>query len=159
MQEEKEKRKSITDLIIDWGDNQESDKEMNELFHEGKPFEYPKPVTLIKNLIKSIYSEDSIILDFFAGSGTTAQAVLELNKDEVNGERRFILVQLPEKTGVKSEAYKQGYKTISDIAKERIRRVIKKLEKEEKTKLMKRNIDLGFKVFKLEKSNYEIWKL
>ena len=158
LQEEKEKRKSITDLIIDWGDNQESDKEMNELFPEGKPFEYPKPVTLIKNLIRSIYSEDSIILDFFAGSGTTAQAVLELNKEEVNGERRFILVQLPEKTDVKSEAHKQGYKTISDIAKERIRRVIKKLEKEEKTKLMKSNIDLGFKVFRLEKSNYKIWE-
>jgi len=117
----------------------------------------PKPTKLIKTLVQLATTEDCIILDFFAGSGTTAQAVIEQNIYD-NGHRKFILVQLPEKTKEESEAYKNNYKTIADIAKERIRRVITKLEREEKSKLISKNFDLGFKVFKLEKSNYKIWE-
>ena len=89
LQEELEKKKAITDLLLDWGDNQDSDKELREIFNE-KLFDYPKPVLLIKNLIKSTDYKDSVILDFFAGSGTTGQAVLELNNED-NGNRQFIL--------------------------------------------------------------------
>ena len=89
LQEELEKKKAITDLLLDWGDNQDSDKEIREIFGE-KKFDYPKPTLLIKNLLKSTNYEDCIILDFFAGSGTTGQAVLELNKED-EGNRNFIL--------------------------------------------------------------------
>lgn len=88
LKEELEKKKAITDLILDWGDNQDSDIELKEIFGD-KPFSYPKPKLLIKNLIKSTGS-NGIILDFFAGSGTTGQAVLELNKED-DGNRKFIL--------------------------------------------------------------------
>jgi len=95
-------------------------------------------------------------LIFFAGSGTTAQAVLDLNKED-EGNRKFICVQLPEKIDKTSEAYKTGYKNIAEISKERIRRVIKEIEKEQKdkskqkklTKEKENHLDLGFKVFKL----------
>jgi len=101
--------------------------EVEKLFEGKSIFSYPKPTSLDSLLIKSLASNDNgIILDFFGGSGTTAQAVLELNKED-GGNRKFILVQLPEKCDENSEAYKAGYKTIADIAKERIRRVIKNL--------------------------------
>ena len=119
-----------------------------------KIFDYPKPVSLIKHFIQIGSSQEDIILDFFAGSGTTAHAVLDLNKD--GGNKKFICVQLPEKTDEKSEAYKTGYKTISEISKERIRRVIERIKKEDKEKA--KEMDLGFKVFKLAKSNYKIWE-
>lgn len=89
LQEELEKKKAITDLILDWGDNQDSDKELRDIFKE-KVFDYPKPVLLIKNIIKSTDYKNCIVLDFFAGSGTTGQAVLELNKED-DGNRQFIL--------------------------------------------------------------------
>lgn len=95
MKEELERRKSITDLLLDWGDNQDSDKELSEIFHEGKPFDYPKPLLLIKNLIASVKSENHIILDSFVGSGTTGHAVMQLNKED-GGNRRFILVEMEE---------------------------------------------------------------
>jgi adenine-specific DNA-methyltransferase len=95
-------------------------------FFGKKIIDFPKPYQLIKFLIEVVCEKEDLILDFFAGSGTTAQAVLELNKEDV-GNRKFILVQLPEKTAEDSEAYKAGYKTIADICKERIRRVIKNL--------------------------------
>ena len=96
-----------------------------------------------------------IVLDFFAGSSTTAHAILAQNQED-GGNRKFILVQMPEQTEPKSEAYKAGFKTIADIAKERIRRVLKKIKDENQGKLDfgGRKIDLGFKVFKLAKSNY-----
>jgi adenine-specific DNA-methyltransferase len=96
LKEELQKRKSITDLLLDWGDNQDSDKELTEIFPEGKPFGYPKPSLLIRNLIASVQTSDSIILDSFAGSGTTGHAVLQLNKED-GGNRRFILVEMDEK--------------------------------------------------------------
>ena len=163
LKEELERRKSITDLLLDWGDNQDSDTEMNELFPEGKPFEYPKPSKLLLNLIESVNSENEIILDFFAGSGATAHAVLKLNREYIEN-RKFILVQLPERVEKDSVAYKSGFMTISDICKERIRRVIKKLEsgiKNEQLNLDKEDnlkIDLGFKVFKLKHSNFKLWR-
>ncbi len=137
----------------------QASKYLDNLFG-ARVFDYSKPKELIEYLIRLTdedKTESNIILDFFAGSGTTADAVLEQNVQDSH-KRKFILVQLPEKTDEESEAYKHNYKTIADIAKERIRRVIKKLEKEEKAKLTKENIDLGFKVFKLEKSNYKIWE-
>ena len=153
LKEELERRKSITDLLLEWGDNQDSDKEMNELFPEGKPFEYPKPSKLISNLISSVNSEDEIVLDFFGGSGTTSQSVIETNNQD-NGNRKFILVQLPEICEEGSEAAKAGYKTIAEISKERIRRVIKKIPVTKENK----DLDLGFKVFKLSSSNFKIWR-
>ena len=132
-------------------------------------FDFPKSTTLIKKFIKNSDKND-IILDFFGGSGTTAQAVLEQNKED-GGNRKFILVQLPEICDEKSEAYKAGYKTIAEISKERIRRVIRKLEieneelkrkKESELQLSNKeqelSADLGFKVFKLSSSNFKIWR-
>jgi adenine-specific DNA-methyltransferase len=99
--------------------------EIRELFGS-EYFEFPKPPKLIKALASQVIEDDDIMIDFFAGSGTTAQAVLELNKDD-SSDLKFILVQLPEKTEEDSEAHKAGYKTIADICKERIRRVIKRM--------------------------------
>lgn len=126
----------------------------------GGIFDHPKPVELIKRVIKIGANDEDIILDFFSGSATTAQAVLELNKED-NGNRKFILVQLPEQCDENSEAFKVGYKTIADIAKERIRRVIQKIEKEraEKPDLFDEGkLDSGFKVFKLSPSSFKIWR-
>jgi adenine-specific DNA-methyltransferase len=127
---------------------------------EKKLFDSPKPIPFIMDLVQ-IGSENTtkdIILDFFAGSGTTAHAVLEHNRDD-DGNRRFICVQLPEPLDKSSEAYKAGYKTIADISKERIRRVIKKIEEESKQQKLSEEIklDLGFRVFKLDRSNFKKW--
>jgi len=100
-------------------------RELTKLF-DNKIFDFPKPSRLIKLLVKQTTETDDLILDFFAGSATTAHAVLDLNKQD-NGNRKFILVQLPEPCAPESEAFKAGYKTIADIGKERIRRVINKL--------------------------------
>ncbi len=131
-------------------------------------FDFPKPTNLIKQCVALSTMENDIILDFFSGSATTAHAVFDLNKED-SGNRKFIMVQLPESTsppdkGDKggSEAYKAGYKTIAEIGKERIRRVIKKIKKEQRSKLdLDGNADkqdLGFKVFKLQNSNFKIWR-
>ncbi|NCQ19684.1 MAG: DUF559 domain-containing protein, partial [Ignavibacteria bacterium] len=101
-------------------------EDIKELFIKKEIFTFPKPVQLVKHILKFFTTDTDIIIDFFAGSATTAQAVLELNKED-GGNRKFILVQLPEKCAEESEAYKAGYKTIAEIAKERIRRVIRKL--------------------------------
>ena len=122
-----------------------------------KIFPNPKPVDLIKCLINVVTlnkDENPIILDFFAGSGTTAHAVLELNRED-GGNRRFIMVQLPEKTDESSEAYRAGYSTISEIGKERIRRVVRKMKEDYPDS--SRGMDLGFKVFKLDSSNIKSW--
>ena len=116
-------------------------------------FKYPKPVKLIKHFLQIVTEEDDLILDFFAGSCTTAQAVLELNREN-SGNRRFIMVQLPESTPEDSDARTDGYETISDIGKERIRRVIANMQEDEE---LAESEDLGFKVFKLAESNYRRW--
>jgi adenine-specific DNA-methyltransferase len=108
-------------------------EELKNLFNS-KLFDYPKPVHTIAKFINLFKGKDDLILDFFAGSGTTAQAVMELNKED-SGSRKFICVQLPEKTEENSEAFKAGYKTIAEISKERIRRAAKKIETEVKEQL------------------------
>jgi adenine-specific DNA-methyltransferase len=143
-------------------DTRNGNKDVKEIFGE-KIYDYPKPISLIKHII-SILSDgnnEEMILDFFSGSGTTAHAVLDLNKQD-NGNRKFIMVQLPEKCDEKSEAYKAGYKTIAEIGKERIRRVIKNIKEDKQGKLdvdgNAAKQDLGFKVFKLQQSNFKIWR-
>ena len=124
-------------------------KNIAELFN-GKPFDYPKPIILINKFIKLATKDDSIILDFFSGSATTAHAVMQLNAED-GGNRKFIMVQLPEKCDEKSEAYKAGYKNICEIGKERIRRAGKKIQEEYSEKA--KDLDIGFRVLKLDSSN------
>nr|BAV59417.1 type III modification methylase [Candidatus Endomicrobium sp. MdDo-005] len=142
--------------------NANAANDMKELFSTNNYFSYSKPVELIKYLLSLVlYEEKDIVLDFFAGSGTTGQAVMELNKED-GGSRKFILVQMPEKTDEDSESFKAGFKTISDISKERIRRVVKKIEDEmaQNVNLFgeRGKIDLGFKVYRLRESNFKIWR-
>lgn len=126
------------------------DSEVQKLFGGKKYFEYPKSVDLISTFISSISDKSAIILDFFSGSATTAHAVMQLNAED-GGHRKFIMVQLPEKTGEKSEAYKAGYKTICEIGKERIRRAGAKIKEE--AGLTAPNLDVGFRVLKCDTSN------
>jgi len=136
--------------------NDNSRKEIARLF-ETKVFEYSKPVSLLKKLVKIGTENNDLVLDFFAGSGTTGDAVIQLNAED-GGNRKYILVQLQEKTDKKSEAYRAGYKNISDICIERLRRVSEKIKNKDKNKLIKENgkLDLGFKVFKLSPSNFNL---
>lgn len=115
-------------------------------------FSYPKPMDLIKHFLTLATDKGSLILDFFSGSSTTAHAVLEKNIED-NGNRKFIMVQLPEVTDEKSEAYKAGYKNICEIGKERIRRAGRKIIEENKDKEGIENLDIGFRVLKCDSSN------
>lgn len=127
---------------------------IKRLFEDRVPFDTPKPVELIETILNLMhYDKEFVVLDFFAGSGTTAHAVMKLNAED-NGNRRHISVQLPEKTDEKSEAFKAGYKNIAEIAKERIRRAAKKIKEENPDY----KGDLGFKVFKLDSSNIKTWE-
>ncbi|WP_324742977.1 site-specific DNA-methyltransferase [Tsuneonella sp. CC-YZS046] len=117
---------------------------------EGKLFSFPKPVELISALIDQGAGKNALILDFFAGSGTTAQAVFECNAAD-GGNRRYILIQLPEAVGEESDAFKEGYRAISDLTKERIRRAGKKVLEGERHGDW--NGDVGFRVFKIASSN------
>ncbi len=120
-------------------------------------FNYSKPVELIEYLIEHIFQNDLIILDFFSGSATTAHAVMKLNAED-GGNRKFIMVQLPEKTDESSEAYKAGYENICEIGKERIRRAGKQIKEElEKEGKDTSSLDIGFKVFKLDETNIKEW--
>ena len=113
-------------------------------------FSFPKPTSLIK-FFESIYTnDDDIILDFFSGSATTAHAVMQLNAED-GGQRKFIMVQIPEPCNEKSEAYKAGYSTICEIGKERIRRAGQKIKDE--SPLTTQDLDTGFRVLKLADSN------
>jgi adenine-specific DNA-methyltransferase len=146
--------------IVDVGSNDSANKEIRDIFEEVNIFNNPKPSSLVKRILQLSTNHEDIILDFFTGSGTTAHAVMDLNKAD-SGNRKFICVQLSEKTDEKSEAFKAGYKTIADIGKERIRRVIEKIKEEQTGKLDlegKENQDWGFKVFKLQDSNFKIWR-
>lgn len=114
-------------------------------------FDYSKPVFLLERVMEMVnIAEGDIILDFFSGSATTAHAVMQLNAED-GGNRKFIMVQLPEETDKKSEAYKAGYKNICEIGKERIRRAGKKIKEE--SPLTTQNLDTGFRVLKLDSSN------
>lgn len=136
-------------------------KSVNDLFFtKEKLFQSPKSPDLIKQIIMmaQTYNKDDIILDFFSGSATTAHAVMQLNAED-GGNRQFIMVQLPEVCDEKSEAYKAGYKNICEIGKERIRRAGKKIleENNQMTLEDKEQLDIGFKVFKLDSSNLKTW--
>lgn len=126
------------------GMSQDGTKEVTGLF-DGKIFSFPKPSSLIHFFAKAINSNDALILDFFSGSATTAHAVMQLNAED-GGNRRYIMVQLPEETEVGSEAYKAGYKNICEIGKERIRRAGRKIKEEAGEKAA--TLDTGFRVFK-----------
>jgi adenine-specific DNA-methyltransferase len=158
-EEEKEKRKSITDLLLDWGDNQDSENEMKNLFVENY-FEYTKPSKLILNLTKSVSDSDFIILDFFAGSGTTGNAVMQLNAED-GGNRKFILCQIDEPIKADKPAYKFCLDNnlppvISSITIERLKRAGEKISKEIEAENSKKDMleehkkqvpDVGFKIF------------
>ena len=154
--------------------NQEGTKDMRSLFEDRSIFDFTKPVQLISYLLSLEFnddpSRDSIIMDFFSGSGTTAHAVMQLNRED-GGNRKYICVQLPEPCDENSEAAKAGYATIADIAKERIRRAGAKIRAEIEAEQEKKNgqldfdntqqtkmPDLGFKVFKLADSNFKQWR-
>lgn len=127
--------------------------ELEKLFDRKKCFDFPKSLLFIKELIKMAnLNEEGIILDFFSGSATTAHAVMQLNAED-GGHRKFIMVQLPEACDEKSEAYKAGYKNICEIGKERIRRAGKKIKEE--NPLTTQDLDIGFRVLKLDSSNME----
>lgn len=145
--------------ISTWWDNvgttSTGTKLIKELFPEiSVPiFDHPKPIELIKLMIEYCnFNENDIILDFFSGSSTTANAILDYNSKE-NKNYRFIMIQIPEPTNPKMEAYQEGYKNICEIGKERIRRAGDKIIEESNNK----NLDIGFKVFKLDSSNLEKW--
>ncbi len=163
------------------GHTDKAKKELNQLFEGKSYFDYPKSVELIKKMLILGTNNDSTILDFFSGSATTAHAIMKLNAED-GGSRKFILVQLPELCGEKSEAYKAGYKNICEIGKERIRRAGAKIIAEKKTHQddffgaitddiqekglfeatagLKANtgsngLDIGFRVLKLDSSNMQ----
>ena len=136
----------IKTILDDSGRTTDGTLEVNNLLGKGY-FDFPKPSTLIKKIIYISTNCDDIVLDFFSGSATTAHAVMQLNSED-NGNRKYIMVQLPEKCEENSEAYKNGYKTICDIGEERIRRAGAKIKEETNA-----DIDYGFRVYKVDSSN------
>ena len=140
----------LRSILTEYGNNRSSGLELMDLF--GKTiFDYSKPSTLLKLLCQLNTKNDDIILDFFSGSATTAHAVMKLNAED-GGHRMFIMVQLPEKTDEKSEAYKAGYKNICEIGKERIRRAGRKI-KEDAGLTAPADLDIGFRCLRLDESN------
>jgi adenine-specific DNA-methyltransferase len=151
IKENGEKRGIKPFSVIDGIYTQQGTDDLRKLFNDEVVVQFPKPAQLIRKLLQIGSDEDSLILDFFAGSGTTAQAVLELNAQD-GGNRKFILVQLPEPTE------RKDFPTIAEITKERVRRVIKKLNDADDGKLpVETKPDRGFKVFKLSSSNFKVW--
>lgn len=132
---------------IEFGSNQRASIEVEKLFNK-RCFDFPKPVSLLNYILQLGGDKEAIILDFFSGSATTAHAVMQLNAED-GGKRKFIMVQLPEKTDEKSEAFKAGYKNICEIGKERIRRAAKKVAEDNPNA----KFDAGFRVLKLDESN------
>ena len=131
-----------------WGSNEDADEELRLLFGVQKMMDYPKPSRLIIKLLASYRNtKDSVIMDFFSGSATTAHATMWLNSKD-GGKRQFIMVQLPEEAEEGSATYKAGYKTICEVGEERIRRAGKKIKEETGA-----NIDYGFRVFKVDTTN------
>lgn len=153
----KASRKTDTTWWEDGGYTSNATRVLIELMG-GKTFDTPKPVSLIKRMLKLFtnFDNNAIILDFFGGSSTTANSVFEMNIEN-EGKRKFILVQFPEKIDTKLEAYENGYKTICEIGKERIRRAGDKIKLENKDRKGIDDLDIGFKVFKLDSSNINKW--
>lgn len=144
-----------------WNDiegNKKATRDVRGIFDSQKVFDFPKPIGFIKKILRIGSDKDSIVLDFFSGSATTAHAVMQLNAED-GGHRKFIMVQLPEKCDEASEAYKAGYKNICEIGKERIRRAGEKILKEQlannNSTLNSPNskLDIGFRVLKLDSTN------
>ena len=153
IKESGEKRGIKPFSVIDGIYTQHGTDDLRKIFDDEVVVQFPKPVALMTKFLQIGAEEDSVVLDFFAGSGTTAQAVLEQNRQDA-GNRKFILVQLPEPSG------REDYNTIADIAKERVRRVIKKLNDTDSQELPAKGAakpDRGFQVFKLGSSNFKIW--
>ena len=148
------RKTGVTPMTIwkhgDVGHSQGATQALAKMFDDKKYFDYPKPVDLIKRCISLYSSPDSLILDFFSGSATTAHAVMQLNAED-GGKRKYIMVQLPEQTPEKSEARNAGYNTICEIGKERIRRAGAKIQAEHP----EATIDTGFRVLRLDSSNME----
>jgi adenine-specific DNA-methyltransferase len=155
--------------LTDVGTTADGSKELKKIFDDKKVYDFPKPIALIKHLLSiGSIEEDELILDFFAGSCSSAQAVLELNREEMS-QRKFICVQLPEPvndtTSTGKNAIQLGMNTGADVGKERIRRVITKINSEQKESTKQHTLsndaeapqDLGFRVFKLSKSNFKVW--
>lgn len=134
-------------INIEGANSARGTREVMNLF-DGKYFDYPKPLSLMKYIQNMLLHKEDIILDFFSGSATTAHAIMLLNAED-GGHRKFVLVQLPEETDTKSEAYKIGYKNICEIGKERIRRAAKKIVEENP----EAKFDGGFRVLKCDSSN------
>ena len=143
--------KAPGNLWTDVEGNKKATRDIRNLFDTQKVFDFPKPVGVLQKAIKIGTDKDSIVLDFFSGSATTAHAIFQLNALE-QSKRTFILVQWPEETPSDSEAYKAGYKNICEIGKERIRRAGKKIKEEHPDA---KDLDTGFRVFKCESSNYK----
>lgn len=140
-------RTTLKDIITNI---KNGDSELRKLFGDKRYFDFPKSVDLLKTLLSSTEEKDSLVLDFFSGSATTAHAVMQMNAED-GGHRRFIMVQLPEKTDEKSEAKKAGFDTICDIGEERIRRAGEKIKEE--SPLTTKELDTGFRVFRVDDSN------
>lgn len=165
-----EVKNSITPMTI-WkytevGHSQDATKKLKELFNGIHVFDYSKSIELVKRCVELYTDKNDIILDFFSGSATTAHAVMQLNSED-NGNRKYMMVQLPEITDEKSEAFKAGYKNIAEIGKERIRRAGEKIKQEideynSNLKLgeePKKVPDIGFKVFKVDDTNIKWYDL
>lgn len=152
-----ERRFTTPSSLLKLGSTNEGTEELNNMFPENINASNirPKPYSLVFSLIQLSTNSNDIVLDFFAGSATTAHAVMQLNAED-GGSRKYICVQLPEPTADDSEARKAGYKNIADIGKERIRRAAKKIAEERPDN--NANLDLGFKVFKLAPSNFKVWE-
>jgi len=162
--------------------NKKATRDVKKLFDNKKVFDFPKPVELVTYMLRLASNKNSLILDFFAGSGTTAHSIIQLNSED-GGSRKFICIQLPEPLDENSEAFRAGYSNIADICKERIRRIGAKIEEELKLKIesennnstpklsfeneddnkiftatdLLENLDTGFKEFKLDSSNIHAW--
>jgi adenine-specific DNA-methyltransferase len=136
------------------GHTDEGTKELKRLFEAATDFQAPKPSRLIQQMLRLVTKGDqqNLVLDFFAGSGTTAHAVMALNAEDL-GSRKFILVQMPEKVAESAETYKAGYSTISDFSKDRIRRIGARIKSESADELGNDRLDLGFRVLKIDSSN------
>lgn len=142
-----DRRKTFLVSILNYGGTTIGRKDFEDIMKDKIEFSYPKPVILLKKIINSITMKNDIIMDFFSGSATTAHAVMQLNSED-SGNRKYIMVQLPEKCEENSEAYKNGYKTICEIGEERIRRAGAKIKEE-----INADIDYGFRVYKVDSSN------
>ena len=148
-----------------WNDvegNKKATRDVRKIFDTLKVFDHPKPVGLIEKIISCVDTKSDIILDFFAGSSTTAHAVMALNAEEAEnneaGKRKFIMVQIPEATEADSEAYKAGFSNIAEISKERIRRAAAHITSELPESVDSKALDFGFKAYKLADSNFIPWQ-